>query len=190
MRRLVPQTFFKAVLLLGHVDELRQEGFVNGKFKEWDVVGGFGGIQGQFYYETVFDLRDDEALIIETEYPESHAYASLLLTNEVFETIDWVNNHSSLNGSQWQVNADGKLRVVVAAKDPGVKNWLDTAGYDTGVVQGRWMEASSTPMPTGRLVKVDEVVNLLPSDTHTVTPAEREQVTRDRRAHFQQRVHW
>ncbi|MGJ3509557.1 hypothetical protein [Enemella sp. A6] len=190
MRALVRQTMFKATLLLDHVEQVRSEGAVNGVFKEWDVVGGFGGLTGQFYYETVFDLAEDEALIIECDYPESHLYASLLLANEVFETIDWVNNHSSLNGSQWHVNSDGKLRVVVSQRDPGVQNWLDTAGYPTGIVQGRWTEASSTPMPSGRVVKVSEVLDELPDDTVRISPEQREQVLRDRRAAFQQRVHW
>jgi hypothetical protein len=188
--RLVPATAHTAMLLLDHVEQLRSEGYVNSKFKEWDVVGGFGGLFGQFYYETVYDLKDDEALVIETDYPDQVAYASLLLTNEVFETTDWYNNHSSLNGAQWHRNSDGKLRVVVSAKDPGVHNWLDTAGYPSGVIQGRWTDTSSTPMPTARTVPVAQVMEHLPADMRTVTPQERDQIIRDRRAQLQQRVLW
>jgi hypothetical protein len=190
LNTLVPATAHTAMLLLDHVDELRREGYVNDKFKEWDVVGGFGGLFGQFYYETVYDLQDDEALVIETDYPDQVAYASLLLTNEVFETTDWYNNHSSLNGAQWHRNADGKLRVVVSAKDPGVHNWLDTAGYPSGVIQGRWTDTSSTPMPTARKVPVAQVMEHLPGDMRMVTPQERDTIIRDRLAHFQQRVLW
>lgn len=187
---LVPATAHTAMLLLDHVEQLRSEGYVNSKFKEWDVVGGFGGLFGQFYYETVYDLKDDEALVIETDYPDQVAYASLLLTNEVFETTDWYNNHSSLNGAQWHRNGDGKLRVVVSAKDPGVHNWLDTAGYPSGVIQGRWTDTSSTPMPTARKVPVAQVMEHLPDDMRIVTPQERDQIIRDRRSQFQQRVLW
>jgi hypothetical protein len=157
---------------------------------EWDVVGGFGGLFGQFYYEGAYELADDEALIIETDYPETVDYASLILTNDVFETTDWYNNHSSLNGSQWRRDADGKLRVVVSAKDPGVHNWLDTSGYPTGVIQGRWTDSSSTPMPTATKVAFDEVARLLPPDTAKITPEERDRIIRDRRAAFQQRLLW
>lgn len=190
LNRLVPATAHTALLLIDHVEELRRGGYVNDAFKEWDVVGGFGGLFGQFYYETVYDLNDDEALVIETDYPDQVAYASLLLTNEVFETTDWYNNHSSLNGAQWHRNGDGKLRVVVSAKDPGVHNWLDTAGYPSGVIQGRWTDATSTPMPTARKVPIAEVMQHLPADMRMVTPQERDRIIRDRRAQFQQRVLW
>ena len=190
LNRLVPATAHTAMLLVDHVEQLRQEGYVNSRFKEWDVVGGFGGLFGQFYYETVYDLKDDEALVIETDYPDQVAYASLLLTNEVFETTDWYNNHSSLNGAQWHRNADGKLRVVVSSQDPGVHNWLDTAGYSSGVIQGRWTDASSTPMPTARKVALADVMQHLPSDMRMVTPQERDTIVRDRMAQFQQRVLW
>lgn len=190
LNRLVPATAHTAMLLVDHVDQLRRDGYVNSKFKEWDVVGGFGGLFGQFYYETVYDLKDDEALVIETDYPDQVAYASLLLTNDVFETTDWYNNHSSLNGAQWHRNEDGKLRVVVSAKDPGVHNWLDTAGYPSGVIQGRWTDTSSTPMPTARKVPVGQVMQHLPADMRMVTPQERDQIIRDRRAQLQQRILW
>ena len=178
-----------ATLLIDHVEKLREEGFVN-KFKIWDVVSNFGGLTGQFYYECVYELGEDEALIIECDYPEECTYASLILTNEIFETTDWYNNHSSLNGAQWQLDSDGKLRVVVSSKDPGVLNWLDTAGYPSGVVQGRWLESSSTPMPTLRKVAVADVQNILPADAAKVTPAERENIIRERRSRQQQRILW
>lgn len=178
-----------ALLLVDHVAQLRADGFVN-KFKIWDVVANYGGLVGQFYYEAVYELDDDEALIMESDYPKTCNYASLILTNHIFETTDWYNNHSSLNDSQWRVSSDGKLRVVVSARDPGVHNWLDTAGYPMGVIQGRWTECSSTPMPSARKVPLSEVVKLLPPDTPTVTAAEREQVIRERRAQFQQRRLW
>lgn len=188
--RLVPAIAHTATMLVGHVDQLRQEGYVNDRFKEWDVVGGFGGLFGQFYYETVYELDDDEALVIETDYPDEVAYASLLLTNEIFETTDWYNNHSSLNGTQWHRDGDGKLRVVVSAKDPGVHNWLDTAGYPSGVIQGRWTDSSSTPMPTATKVAIADVIRHLPADTRMVTPQERDRIIRERRSQLQQRLLW
>jgi len=189
LRTVAPATSFAALMLVDHVEQLRKEGFIN-TFKVWDVVANFGGLFGQFYYECVYELHDDEALIIESEVPRNCGYASLLLTNQIFETTDWYNNHSSLNGAQWQVNADGRLRVVISVRDPGVHNWLDTAGYPVGIVQGRWTDCSSTPMPSARKVALAEVATLLPSDTASVTPAQRDRIIRDRRASYQQRVLW
>ncbi len=186
----VPDSIEKAALLLiGHVEQLRREGFVN-KLKIWDVTANFGGLFGQFYYEGAYDIKDTEALILETSIPRECVYSSLILTNEIFETTDWYNNHSSLNGSQWHVDPDNRLRVVISAKDPGVKNWLDTAGYPVGVVQGRWTDCDSTPMPTIRKVSFIELERALPKTTARVSLEERDKIIRERRQQYQQRRLW
>ena len=177
-----------AFFLVNHVEELRQQGYVN-RMKEFDV-SKLGGLVGQFYYEGAYELAPDEALILEAKIPGGCTYYSTILTNDVYETTDWYNNESSLNGSQSRVDRDGILRLVISAKDPGAPNWLDTAGYSTGSIQGRWLECSATPIPTLKKVSVAEVRQSLAPDTPTVTPAEREQIVRERRAALQQRPLW
>lgn len=177
-----------ALMFVDHVEQLRQEGFVH-KFKEYDV-SQIGGLVGQFYYETVYELSDDEALIIESEIPEMCPYRSLILTNEIYETTDWINNHSSLNGSQAQPDSDRILRFVVAARDPGVKNWLDTAGHPTGIIQGRWTDCNRQPIPSIRKVALADVAAELPTDTAMVSPEERDLIVRERRQAYVQRPHW
>ena len=142
---------FIGLMFVDHVEQLRSQGFVN-KLKVFDVP--FGALAGQFYYEGVYDLKDDEALIIESPVPAKCDYRSLILTNEIYETTDWINNHSSLNDTQARPDADGKLRIVVSARDPGVANWMDTAGYPSGIVQGRWTGCDSQPIPEVRKVKL------------------------------------
>jgi hypothetical protein len=109
---------------------------------------------------------------------------------ELFETTDWYNNHSSLNDSQAKPDKDGVLRIVVSAKDPGVPNWLDIAGYPRGVVQGRWTDCDSQPVPSVRKVAFSELRSLLPSDTPVVTPPQREATIRQHRFALQQRPLW
>lgn len=186
---LAEQTANTALYLAAMPGDLRKEGYIN-KLKVFDVISGMGGLIGQFYYHGAYDLAADEALILETPVPKKCGYYSTILTNDLFETTDWVNNHSSLNDSQSRVDSDGKLRIVISATDPGVPNWLDTAGNPTGVVQGRWTDCDSQPMPTLTKVKLTELRRKLPKDTPTVTPQERDRVLRDRRAAFQQRILW
>ena len=188
LRQLPVATRFMATMFVGHVAMLREQGYVN-KMKILDV-SQTGGLDGQFYYEGAYDLTDDEALIIEAKHPETCAYRSAILTNEVYETTDWYNNHSSLNGSQAKVDKDGMLRIVVSEKDPGVPNWLDTAGYPRGMVQGRWTNCSAQPVPSVKKVAVKDVRAQLPADTPIVTPEQREAIIRQRRSAFQQRPHW
>jgi hypothetical protein len=179
---------FIAPLLVDRPQKLRDEGYVN-KLKVVDF-GKMGGLAGQFYFEGAYDLKDDEALIIETPVPQKCAYHSLILTNDIYETTDWYNNQSTLNGTQSQADRDGSLRVVVSAKDPGVPNWLDTSGYPTGAIQGRWLDCSSEPVPTVRKVPLSQVRGLLPKETPIVTPEQRDQQVRDRRSTLQQRSLW
>ncbi len=177
-----------ASFLVDHVETLRREGYIN-RLKEFDV-SKLGGLVGQFYYEGAYELSPDEALVLEAKVPDKCVYWSMILTNDIYETTDWYNNESALNGSQLRVDADGVVRVIISAKDPGVPNWLDTAGYPSGAIQGRWNECSATPIPTLRKVAIADVRRGLPADTPTVTPAQREQIIRDRRSQLQQRPLW
>jgi hypothetical protein len=188
LRTLPAATKFIAALFVDHVEKLRAEGFIN-KLKVFDV-SAMGGLAGQFYYEGAYDLKDDEALIVEATVPKTCKYRSLILTNRIYETTDWYNNHSSLNDAQAKPDADGVLRIVVSARDPGVPNWLDTAGYPVGIIQGRWFECDTQPVPSARKVALADVRKSLPAATPTVTPAERDRIVRDRRAALQHRPLW
>jgi hypothetical protein len=188
LERLPKAAGFIARLFVDHVAKLRAEGYVN-KLKVMDIAQQ-GGLAGQFYYEGAYELKDDEALIVEAKVPAKCLYRSILLTNEIYETTDWTNNHSSLNDTQAMPDKDGVLRVVVSAKDPGVPNWLDTAGYPQGVIQGRWMNCDAKPIPSIRKLALADVRKSLPPETTQVTAAERDRIIRARRAAFQQRPLW
>lgn len=191
LRQLPQATSFLANMFVDHVEQLRQQGYVNRLKVMGESESNTGGLlPGQFYYEGAYDLADDEALIIAAKHPASCDYRSVILTTELYQTTDWYNNHSSLNASQAKPDSDGVLRVVVSAKDPGVPNWLDTAGHSRGAVQGRWTNCDSQPVPSVRKVPVGDVRAHLPSDTPIVSAKERQQIIRERRAAYQQRSHW
>jgi hypothetical protein len=118
-------------------------------------------------------LAPDEALIIEVTPPEG-LYWSYSLGNIWWETIDYGNHQSSLNGFQAVVDDDGKVRVVVAHKDPGVANWLDTAGHSEGPIILRCVRTESAPVPGTRLVSFDSIAEELPPGSTQVSPSERE----------------
>ncbi|MDE8653305.1 hypothetical protein [Novosphingobium album (ex Liu et al. 2023)] len=187
LRALPKATDFIALLFVARVQSLADEGYVN-KFKV--MVPPEGALASQFYYDGVYDLADDEALIVESPVPATCRYRSLILTNALYETTDWTNNHSSLNAAQAAPDSDGKLRIIVSAKDPGVKNWLDTAGYPRGIIQGRWTGCDSQPIPSTRKVKLKDLMKALPRDVATVTPDERQQIIRERSRAYQQRALW
>jgi Protein of unknown function (DUF1214) len=185
---LAASTSFLATIFVDKVERLRREGYLN-RLKVFDV-SAMGGLSGQSYYEGPFELEDDEALIVSATAPKRCLYRSMMVTNETYDTIDWYNNQSSLNDAQSKVDSDGVLRIVVSARDPGVPNWLDTAGHRRGLIQGRWMDCDSNPLPTVDKVKVGDLRKHLPADTPHVAQAERDRIIRDRRAAAQQRRLW
>ena len=149
-----------------------------------------GGTLGQVYLEGLFDLAEDEALILETDIPKSVRYWGFLVTDDQFGTVDWMNRQSSLNGHQASLDEDGKFRGVVCSRDPGVPNWLDTGDYRYGGIQGRWNKADSCPMPTTKKVKLRNLREHLPPETPTVSAAARDLQLRERRMGAQFRRRW
>jgi hypothetical protein len=133
-----------------------------------------------------WELDDDHALVIEVTPPEA-LYWSVSLGNHWWETIDYANRQSSLNGHQAVVDGDGVFRAVVSHTDPGVANWLDTAGHSQGPMIFRWLRAQGAPVPTTRVVSVDEVEKALPSGTVRVDPAQRRATIARRRVAVRRR---
>ena len=175
---------------IAHVQGQADKGNINRlEFIDWGAVGGFDP-KIQTYYEGLYDLAEDEALILETEVPEVARYWSFLLADPLFGTIDFMNCQSSLNGHQARIDADGRCRMVVCGSDPAVPNWLDTGGYPQGVIQVRWNECSTQPLPEARLVKLADLRAHLPPDTPTISVDEREAALRHRRLGAQLRNRW
>jgi hypothetical protein len=187
LARLSAYANFIGPLLVTDPAELKAAGIVNRLVpKTLDR----GLLAGQYYYHGAYDLTDDDALLIEVKVPAQCRYWSIILTNHLYVTTDWSNNQSSLNDSQARVDSDGTLRVVVSARDPGVPNWIDTAGYPQGLVQGRWFGCGEAPVPSARKLAIGEVRGAIPTSTPVVTPGQREQQIRERRSALQQRPLW
>jgi Protein of unknown function (DUF1214) len=174
--------------ILGYGQRQRQQGYVNSL--EHDDWAGRGGIAGQHYYQGIFELQPGEAMIIETALPDRVRYWNIQVNDPLWNTIDWFNHQSSLNGGQAELDADGKFRAVISVEDPGVPNWLDTGGHLVGSLMLRWTEASSGPEPTLKIVPMARLREHLPDTTPAITPAERNERLRERRRGAQLRRRW
>jgi hypothetical protein len=73
------------------------------------------------------------------------------------------------------------VRVVLCGRDPGVANWLDTAGFSNGAMILRCVRTETAPVPQARLVAFDDIDSALPADTRRVSPEERAAVLLGRR---------
>lgn len=150
----------------------------------------YAGLSKQVYWPAVFQLDNDEALIIETEMPKRLPYWNIQLNDPLFNAIEYVYRLSSLNGATARIGADGKLRAVIALTDPGVPNWLDPSGFNEGTIYGRWYDTDTHPTPTLTRVKLAELRKHLPADTPHVTPAQRAEELRIRIRAAQRRRRW
>jgi hypothetical protein len=133
-----------------------------------------------------WELRPNEALIVEVEPPEG-IYWSFSIGNPWWETIHYGRHQSSLNAHQAAVDSDGLVRVVLCERDPGVANWLDTAGHSNGPIILRCVRTKTAPTPLVRLVRFDDIRAELPAQTATVTAEERASILAARRRAVRER---
>ncbi len=91
-----------------------------------------------------------------------------------------------------EITKDGLYRWIVAHKDPGVPNWIDTTGLAHGFLTVRYTYDEQPPQekwPTLRVEKVafGEIRSHLPADTGTLTPEARQKEILMRHRHVQRR---
>jgi hypothetical protein len=149
-----------------------------------------GALSRQVYLPAVFELEDDEALILETELPDVRRYWNFQLNDPYFNAIEYVYRCSSTNGHFAKLSSDGKFHAVISLEDPGVPNWLDPAGFKQGTIYGRWYDCDSCPTPTLERVKLAAIRDHLPSDTPVISGAERAEELRKRVRGCQRRRRW
>ncbi len=133
-----------------------------------------GGLATQYSSAGHFELAPDQALVI--TLPATDApYLGFQLGSLWYVSLDYINHQTSLNGTQAQVDADGKIRIVVADRNPGVTNWVETLGHRKGFLQFRWQRISrqltEADGPTVELVGIDEVAEYLPfHESNKISP--------------------
>lgn len=151
-----------------------------------------GGQSTNIYAGGVYDLNDDEALVIESRVPLEPSFMGFHLSNLWGESLDFESYQSSLNASQMSLGDDGVYRWVVCHRDPGVANWLDTTGLGHGFLTVRYTYEEQPPKedwPTLEVRKVafKNIAENLPADTEYVDQSTREAAILTRHRHVQRR---
>jgi len=151
-----------------------------------------GGQSTNLYAGGIFDLEPEQALIVESRIPVPAQYVGFHLASLWGESLDFANHQSSLNGFQAEPDEDGVLRYVVAHRDPGVPNWLDTTGHREGFLTPRWSYSQTPPQDRwpsigARRVAFDEIRDHLPAGVRHVSGEERRARIRVRQEHVQRR---
>ncbi|QZT61351.1 DUF1214 domain-containing protein [Mycolicibacterium austroafricanum] len=165
--------------------------FVGGVMRDWpDFPFTYGGVdagqpnrfpaigadeddakRGRAAVNMHWALADDEALVIEFDAHEG--LWSLTNMGVFFNSMDFRYRPVSYTPSRTAVDSDGTVRLVLAHRDPGVQNWLDTQGFERGNTTYRHMLEGAPVALRTQVVKHAELAAVLPADTATVTPEER-----------------
>lgn len=167
------------------------------EFYVWDWAGGLTTrIQGdvgtnQFHYEifkadygagnnpeaiypgALYELGDDEAILVESDIPRAR-YWNVQLCDPLWQVLDFTYHQSSLNSKQAHVNADGRFRAVICTRDPGIANWLDPMSNPFGVMLFRFYRADRDVRP--RITykgSLQGALERLPADTLKVSASAR-----------------
>jgi hypothetical protein len=120
------------------------------------VSMGAGGDPNICYYHSYWKLEPDEALVIEVKPPACKSW-NFQLDNHWMESLDYRFHRIHVNKHTARYRDDGSVRIVVAHRDPGVENWIDTAGHSQGTMCFRWIRADEHPQPRTRVVKLSEL---------------------------------
>jgi len=138
-----------------------------------------------------FSITDDEAFVL-TFDAESARYLGIQIADPWMLSIAYAEHTSSLNHDETWHNPDGTVTYIVAARDPGLGNWLDTNGTNDGVMLIRWELLQHTPDPTKTirgtdLVKLRDVASVVPFPIPSVSPEERQRQVDLRRRGIERR---
>jgi hypothetical protein len=123
-------------------------------------VGGWGFVAGMS-----FAIAPDEAVIVTTSRGDA-AYTGFQLNSPWMIQADATANQVCLNSSQAKPNPDGTFTYVISQSDPGVANWLDTVGVNSGIGILRWQKVPKE-MTADALIREFRVVGL--SEVHDMT---------------------
>ncbi len=148
--------------------------------------GAFGGMPSQWGTKGNLDLGEDDAILVRSNAAGA-TFRNLVLTDPFHISIEYWKRTSSLNMVQMAPDADGDFTYVIAHRDPGVHNWLDTGGVRRMMFGQRWQAFDRSakhddPWMTARLVKFDDLEKELPGGVKRIDAAGRMAQNAERQA--------
>jgi hypothetical protein len=117
-----------------------------------------GGDPNIFYYHSCWKLADDEALVVHVPRIPQCRFWNLQINNWWMESLDYRYHQICVNQHSAKLDADGGVTMIVAQRDPGHGNWLETAGHDSGTLCFRWVGAKEHVHPQTRVVKLKTLI--------------------------------
>ncbi|NND66344.1 MAG: hypothetical protein HKN19_02040, partial [Halioglobus sp.] len=94
-------------------------------------------------------LGPNQALLVRGRFPRCR-FANVVLFNRFLQTLNYEERTVSSNRLQTEQDAEGNFEMIVAHRDPGRPNWLDTEGRPYGIMFWRFLlpEGDIAPLTT------------------------------------------
>ncbi len=112
-----------------------------------------GGDPNIFYFHSAWELAEDEVLVIEAPTIPTCQSWNFQLNNWWMESLDYRYHRIHINKHTAHYEPDGSVVVTISHADPGVPNWIETAGHRIGTLCWRWIGADEHPLLKVRVVK-------------------------------------
>nr|WP_314464223.1 DUF1214 domain-containing protein [uncultured Novosphingobium sp.] len=127
--------------------------------------------RGRMAAHMVWHLEPDEALIVEMDWHEG--FWLFGMGGALMGSMDFLHRPVSYTPARAKVDEDGVVRLILAHRDPGLNNWLDTQGFSDGNLTYRNLMSQQPATFRTHLVKAAELANHLPKSTAKADPAAR-----------------
>lgn len=98
-------------------------------------------------------LEPNQALRLRGEAPLARFW-SLVFYDRWFNTPDIPAHRCFLTGTDVQLDFDGRYEVVLAPRDPGHPNWIDTAGLTEGIFAIRYLLPQERSVPEATIISL------------------------------------
>ncbi|MEO6168973.1 MAG: DUF1214 domain-containing protein [Chitinophagales bacterium] len=124
-----------------------------------EISNAAGGDANIVYYHSYWNLKQDEALVIQFTPPDCETW-NFQLNNYWMESLDYryfpvcVNKHSAV------AESDGSIRIIVSKTNPGFSNWIDTCNHMEGTMCLRWYRLRNGAQPLDPLCSVVKLAEL------------------------------
>jgi hypothetical protein len=112
-----------------------------------------GGDPNIVYYHSYWKLSPEESLCIEVRPPACDSW-NFQLNNYWMESLDYRYFTICLNKASAVAEPDGTVRIIIAHRDPGCPNWINTCGHSEGTMCWRWYRLQNGAEPVTPSCKV------------------------------------
>jgi len=126
------------------------------------------------YFGERYTLAEDEALVLAFDVPKARYWSVQLYDGLAYDCMEFFRAITLRNLLQSHVDPDGRVRMIIAHRDPGVQNWLDADGTDKATWMYRAIWSDDNPQVTVTTCKLADLAGQLHPQTPVYSPEQRQ----------------